>query len=132
MAKRFFYVCAGLFLLALSQHLVTKTAGAQAGDEIAAVNGNSSLAISVNGLVFLTDDYLSGHWRLIGNVGVLSSRPIGIDSGGDYILITTYYGDTYRMSAAGGPATKIGNIFGSVATAATPSTWGNVKANYRK
>ena len=34
MAKKFFYVCAGLFLLALSYHLGAKDAGAQAGGQI--------------------------------------------------------------------------------------------------
>lgn len=37
MAKRFFYVCAGLFLLALSYHLGARSATAQAGGPVVGV-----------------------------------------------------------------------------------------------
>ena len=39
MAKKFFYVCAGIFLLALSYHLGARNAGAQAGgNPVAAID----------------------------------------------------------------------------------------------
>jgi hypothetical protein len=39
MAKRFFYVCAGIFLLALTYHLGARSAGAQASGSILGIVG---------------------------------------------------------------------------------------------
>jgi hypothetical protein len=47
-ARKFFYVCAGLFLLALSYHLGASTAGAQSGSPVAGV------AFSGDGIVLVT------------------------------------------------------------------------------
>ena len=58
MAKRFFYVCAGLLMLALSYHLGARSAGAQApGNPVAGVAhdaGSALFVVTANG-----DTYVS-------------------------------------------------------------------------
>lgn len=51
MVKRFFYVCAGLFLLALSWHFGAQSARAQSGGIIAGVT-----TVSDGGVLVLRDD----------------------------------------------------------------------------
>ena len=75
MAKRFFYVCAGLFLVALTYHLGARSAGAQApANPIVACGpldsyGSYQLAVTANG-----DTYLhygiggSDPWTYKGNI----------------------------------------------------------------
>ena len=73
MAKRFFYICAGLLCLAISYHLGAKSAGAQAGSSVTgfAVNSaNTYFAITPNGDVFASDNATlasGGPARLQGN-----------------------------------------------------------------
>jgi hypothetical protein len=57
MAKRFFYVCAGLFLLALTYHLGARSAGAQAGGTIVGVAnyGNSPMVVTSGGDVYTSN-----------------------------------------------------------------------------
>jgi len=72
MAKKFFYVCAGLFLLAFAYHFGASSAGAQApGNPIVGVTtdggGGVFIALTSNG-----DAYSSGDrahtWYRVGNV----------------------------------------------------------------
>ena len=48
MAKRFFYVCAGLFLLVLSYHLGARSAGATGAVECAGVEAGAASAAVVD------------------------------------------------------------------------------------
>lgn len=54
MARKFFYVCAGLFLLAMTYHLGAKNASAQFGGSIAGVTFNDQrlIVVTANGDVF--------------------------------------------------------------------------------
>ena len=71
-ARVFFFVCAGLFLLALSYHLGAGNARAQApGNPIAAafVTSTKCVAIGSNGDVYTNPDgNADGAWALVGNV----------------------------------------------------------------
>ena len=96
MAKRFFYVSAALFMLALTYHLGARTATAQSA-------GNPFVAV------------------------------VAMQGDGSYQLAITANGDQYTHSGIGGyaPWTYQGNIAGAP-TAAIGTTWGKVKADYRK
>lgn len=69
-ARAFFYVCAGVFLLALSYHLGARSAGAQApGNPVVTAAG--TLVLTANGDVYMPTnlaDVAYGHWTRLGNV----------------------------------------------------------------
>src|SRR5262245_37626576 len=76
-ARSFFFVCAGIFLLALAFHLGAMTATAQAPGNpvVAAFQNNSGIgtAITGNGDVYIPVDPgtpygVSGPWHLVGHV----------------------------------------------------------------
>ena len=72
-AKNFFYVCAGIFLLALSYHFGATSAGAQApGNPV--VSGDQWVVFSANGDYFVRDG--------IGLSGVTYSAAGNVFSGG--------------------------------------------------
>ena len=94
MAKRFFYVCAGLLMLAMSYHFGARTAVAQgAGNPVAAV--------------------------VVGR------------SDQNYFSVTTENGDIWMWDPVSQTGRYVGNIFGAP-TSATTTSWGKVKADYRK
>lgn len=73
MAKRFFYVCAGIFLLALTYHLGARSAGAQApgnpvvGCGVAAYGGQfGTVAVTANGDFYVLNNI--GTPRYNGNI----------------------------------------------------------------
>jgi len=73
MARKFFLVCAGMFLLALSYHLGAGTATAQApSNSIVAVIGTpgfETCAFTANGDVFSSDNPRNTEtWRLVNNI----------------------------------------------------------------
>lgn len=72
MAKRFFYVCAGIFLLALSYHFGARSAGAQApGNPVVAAFGVNPAVVTANGDVYLGGGGNAGgwtNWTLVSNV----------------------------------------------------------------
>jgi hypothetical protein len=73
MARKFFYVCAGLFLLTLTYHLGARSATAQApGNPIVAVipgtcPENTSVVVTANGDLWGAN-YCASSWTHIGNV----------------------------------------------------------------
>jgi hypothetical protein len=61
MAKKFFYVCAGLFLLAGAYAMGARSAGAQSGDGVAGVFSdgcNGMIVLTSNGDVFVRPNQL--------------------------------------------------------------------------
>jgi len=69
MAKKFFYVCGGLLMLALAYQLGATTATAQApGNPIVAASGTNSfvVAIAANGDAYISQG--GGNWGHWGNV----------------------------------------------------------------
>jgi hypothetical protein len=76
MARKFFYICAGMFLLALSYHLGASTAIAQApGNPLVGVAANQGgiFAAAANGDVYVFGNGGPNTWHLSGNV--FSSGP---------------------------------------------------------
>ena len=76
-AKAFFFVCAGVFLLALSYHFGAMSAGAQApGNPVVATFGGAPVVVTANGDVYeaVGGDYNS--WQRRENVftGPTASR----------------------------------------------------------
>ena len=67
-ARAFFYVCAGLFLLALSYHIGATNAGAQApGSPVVGVAGTGIVtAMTSGGDAYVSTDY-GRTWSLYGN-----------------------------------------------------------------
>ena len=82
MAKRFFYVCAGLFLLAGAYALGARNAGAQApGNSVVAIFASTCpeaerTLITANGDIWGKNTICAGPWTHIGNV--FSSVPVEI------------------------------------------------------
>src|SRR5690348_10490879 len=104
MAKKFFYVCAGLFLIALSYHLGARNAQSQAfGTSVAALPNfrvYDPAVGSVQGVVMQNGDV---------------------------------YGWADPSSPAPWQVHLLGNLFTSISpTATTPQTWGEIKHRYRK
>ena len=73
MARKFFYVCGGIFLLALAYHLGARSAGAQAtSDPVVGMSSDGNayggyLAVTAGGDVYATGN--SGRaWTRVGNV----------------------------------------------------------------
>ena len=86
LAKRFFYVCAGLLCLTIAFQMGPKSAGAQAGSSVTgfAVNSTNSafFVLTANGDVFASDNATlasGGPARLQGNFwgGYADPRPLG-------------------------------------------------------
>ena len=72
MARKFFYVCAGMFLLALSYHFGASTATAQAPGNQAVALGSLSgyqVVLTAGGDIYWSPNgSLAGPWALGGNV----------------------------------------------------------------
>jgi hypothetical protein len=70
MARKFFYVCAGMLMLALSYHFGATTATAQApSNPVVATFPNGWVAVTANGDVYqATDANGPQGWHLVNNV----------------------------------------------------------------
>ena len=101
-AKRFFYVCAGLFLLTLAYHLGARNAGAQAGSTIVGYDARDG-----------------------------AMEQLVMTSTGDlWVRCRNSYDCT--VSGWQGPPVYVGNFWdGSGPIPAKRETWGSVKARYR-
>jgi len=102
-ARSFFFVCAGIFLLALAFHLGAMTATAQSGSIVtgfAASPGNDC------GSVF---------WAMTQN-GDIFGRTL----------------TTGPCGSSAGPLYHIGNFWSGSPTPATQETWGQLKSRYRR
>ena len=82
MARKFFFVCAGLLCLAIAFHLGASSAGAQApSNSVVAVIGGtcpnfSSVVVTANGDLY-GSNYCSDSWAHIGNV--FSGGPVNVE-----------------------------------------------------
>jgi hypothetical protein len=131
-AKAFFYVCAGIFLLALSYHLGARKATAQAvSNPVTAALG--ATVATANGDFYGTN---MGAWTRFGNIfssaGHTSTGPIAAMrmQGAAPVQAITSDGDVYSL--APGPLwTFEGNMF-SGSTPAARTSWGQLKGTYRK
>lgn len=124
MARKFFYVCAGMFLLALSYHLGVRDAAGQSTPVIEATDYSSGGFDAVFG----------GAWNLIDTHtgGVLVSYPLPVQApvagtGNDLVLYKN--GDLYIHEGSPGAWVLKGNVFGGP-TPALQQSWGQLKSRY--
>ncbi|MCC6650498.1 MAG: hypothetical protein IT348_05050 [Candidatus Eisenbacteria bacterium] len=141
MAKKFFYVCAGIFLLALSYHFGANTATAQgAGNSIVGgLQGNAGVAVvTTDGDVIAvggsTGDVRSP-WSFVSNVfagtsvGTPDNPVTGCWAGASGNFVVTARGDIFQASGLGGP--WIHSNVGSAPISTSKTTFGAVKAATR-
>ena len=71
MAKRFFYVCAGILMLALSYHFEAQSASAQApGNPVVGTFGTIPAVVTANGDIYYdtSGGLTAAAWQRFGNV----------------------------------------------------------------
>jgi hypothetical protein len=141
MARKFFYVCAGLSLLAFCYHLGAGTATAQgAGNPVVGgFQGQGPIGIvTANGDVqwFRSSDGRTGTWTFGSNV----FAGTGLSPSGDPVVAAwsgasgdwaaTANGDVF-LGGVQGPWVFVGNAFSGGATPALRESWGQLKARFR-
>ena len=136
-ARAFFFVCAGLLLLALSYHLGARSAGAQSSGSMEAAsfasgyNSGSSVAFVVNRVLY-TSYQLSGslQWRTPAlSAGTIpGTAPVAATSASAGLVLLTD-GDLW-LSAGQGSWMFIGNLLGASPTPAQSISIGQLKAKY--
>lgn len=129
MAKKFFYVCAGVFLLAISYHLGASNATAQAPSDpiVAAASG---YFFAESGDVYM----MSGEGPLqFGNLFALAGHaPSPVTCAqlvGASLQVATSTGDVLRMDTPG--VWYFAGSLGPSGTSAGRSSWGALKDRYR-
>jgi|SRR6185503_7606158 len=135
MAKKFFYVCAGVLLLALSWHLGAQSAGAQTAGPITNAVFSTTLP---QGILYVSDRvpwFATAAFPCSGSPQagpVPGSSPIvHLDFGRSYYLLAVLEnGDVFYTASAGGSWTLGGNLLcGPVPT--DIESWGALKQRYR-
>lgn len=131
MAKKFFYVCAGVFLLALAYHLGATSATAQGPAEIRTAAGSNFYGFAIGHQLHLaTYDDANGLLRFGGPYTIPGSADVvGIDFDGSGTVAFLSNGEVYRAAGINGPFVSVGSMIGPTETART--SWGAVKQRYR-
>lgn len=135
MAKRFFYVCAGLFLLLSSYQFGARSAQGQGGNRVV-VGGLAGFDTGSGGQNEPIGVDQSGLIRFMGLPPLNPPRPgtitaiEGTPGGGGRMLVLYDDGDVYLHDAAAW--TYRGNLLESGPTAGQSQSWGAVKDRYRK
>jgi len=132
MAKKLFYVCAALLVVALAQLQLGGSAEGQAGNTLLAMTDypastSSAVAVDATGGIYF------GHARNWTRVGTTPSAPASIwtrPSTGE-VFIPPKNGDLYRLESDWS-LTFDSNVFGGAPTPAQSRSWGQVKSTYRK
>jgi hypothetical protein len=133
-ARAFFFVCAGIFLLALAYHLGARSAGAQVGSgliEGASITqppyGYLAVTFCVNRVLYMSEQTPAGYWYPV------PAKPVpGVPVPGTAAIIATAQnavllanGDVYSASYGYG-----GNLLGANPTPAQSISIGQLKAKY--
>ena len=136
MAKKFFYACAGLFLLGLSYHAGAGSVAAQTSGQVVA--GGDSWAFLSDGTVYRHAFVANGMgpWVLAGHLaapgGVVGVSTSGFYSGGVAFVRVLMDDGAFWEFRESGESIFLNSIFGTTPTATVPQTWGQVKDRYRK
>ncbi len=123
MAKRFFYVCAGILALVLTYHFGATSAG---GQGLVRVIGPNTVVVGSNAFYLEISNPPFGWRQLPYNGNTLP--PVPVTSLASYQLGTAITDTGEGWYATAGVWVSAGTP-PSVAT--IPSTWGSVKAKYR-
>jgi hypothetical protein len=136
MAKRFMYVCAGIFLLVATYHLGARSAGAQSsGLNVIGATGCSpgsvapNMALVIDRTVYRATLNGLSQFQLQAPLPPIpgTSRVVSIDASCTGFAILEN-GDVW---AGGGPSwSYVGNLLGGP-TPVDQATWGRLKARYR-
>ena len=132
-ARAFFFVCAGIFLLALTYHLGAKNAGAQGGMFEGARCGGGTWTAAVNRVLWVLDSeglHQAGP-PIPGTSSVVATDGgwYGGTTGGSAVLAS---GDCYYLSPGGSDWQLCGNLLGGNPTPAQSISIGQLKAKYAK
>jgi len=130
-ARAFFFVCAGLFLLALSYHLGARNAGAQAGATVGEISWNYGAQVAaVQGRTIYTvaiPNPPDGGFPVQTLAPVPGASPIiAVDAVSNSALLEN--GDVY-VREGGGWVLK-GNLFGGGPVPVQRETFGSLKVRY--
>jgi hypothetical protein len=127
MARKFFYVCAGMLMLALSYYFGASTAGAQSGGAIECAgiaNGEAATAVIGRYVYFMSR---SEPVRLYATSPVPGTSPvIACDRG----MVVLENGEVWFWYSAGGAEWGLVGSFSGGPVPALRETWGQVKARY--
>lgn len=133
MAKKFFYVCAGVLLLLVGFQVGASRVGAQSGGGQFHLGDFGNPVVACPGgdiYVFV----VGGGWQFRGNAlaGRAGRTIAGVDGAGSYIFVLLDNGELLSRDG-----TLTSNTWASVgipacsgATATSSSTWGSLKARY--
>ena len=130
LAKRFFYVCAGILCLALAYHLGAVSATAQSG---ASVEGASIESFQLNAFPRATA-CVNRLWRWMEENGAPRVNLVPVP-GTERIVATDPYGSVMLengdwLQFDGSSWVLVGNLVGAP-TPASQGTWGSLKTRYR-
>jgi hypothetical protein len=135
MARKFFYVCAGVLMLVVAYQFGVTAAHGQAGGTVTDAEdpGLGSYVVTSSGAVYLSGytSYLAvaPHWSLVGTIPE-SSPIVRITSAGDGIAHAFAENGNFYVSPDGGKTWSLhGNVFGG-ATPALHESWGSLKSRY--
>ena len=134
MARRFLFVCGGMFLLALTYHLGAENATSQVTSTIGGVRFGAtiSLVAASNGDFYRDDHAADGsnpRWALVGHIPA-TSPIVAVGNESDLtVLAYASNGDFFSSPDFGATWEPRGNLFSGVP--ATPESWGRLKHRYR-
>lgn len=138
LAKRFFYVCAGLLCLALAYQLGVGKAQGQGGGTLSSGDFfyRGLYALTPDGRIYSRGtDFPSNPWTL-GRTVPVTSRAVAlrVESGAvfpnPFFYVFTEDGTVFECDGYYGACSSTNAFTGP--TPATPETWGSVKARYRQ
>jgi hypothetical protein len=139
-ARAFFFVCAGLFLLALAYHLGATSAKAQVGTRMVGIDIMGSwpgrIAIDESGQLYEEHNIGSGRWTATFQ---LAGRPVALttrNDDGNLVWVLMDNGDLYEANGSvtgGWPPQFVYNICNiSDPTPAQSISIGQLKAKYAR
>jgi len=130
MARKFFYICAGMFLLVASWAIVAHVAFAQPPISRVAAQNYGGVVVTTDGYIYGWNGSsytrnenvfsVTGHPQIPGDNVVAYGQSTVITASGEEFLLT------------GGTWSYRGNVFGSAPVQTQHESWGHVKARYQK
>jgi len=133
-AKAFFFVCAGVFLLALAYHLGAVSVRAQGASTVEA--GEFAYRMTGTAYGFVASGVVGRSYHWLAPSGAIQTNPVPIPGTAQVIatnpdlgVVMLANGDIFEMSGA--DWRLVTNLAGAPTPAAQP-TFGQLKAQYRK